>query len=238
MSLPNWVNSQMRHSLKRAPTNPMDRCTVFSLYPKQISEKKPVWPERFVIPAGSIEEPSILIVEPASCWREADPDQPPIEIPISSIQIADSLIRDYCVGMFEVKMGFAQPGIFFIPGQMTFDFLMTKYEDPVTNKKGQDFYFEAAVWQKNWYEALIREADSLWARTAGNPLAISLDMKMAGEHFQMRDKPWMKDSFTMSLVPCPACGNLRNPNFPICQTCKVIVDKEKFAALGMEFAKV
>lgn len=226
--MPEWVNSQMRRSvLRRAPVNPLDRCTIVSIYPRKIDEKKPVWPERFIIPPGSIDEPALLHVEPASCWREVDIDQPLIEIPISSLQIAHSVVHDYCVGIFEVNMGVAQPGIFYVPGLHNLESIFKNFAKEFEN---------AAVMQATWYKKLIAEADSLWARTQGNPLAISLDMKMAAEHFQMREKPWMKDTYTMELTACPGCGTLRNPNFPICQHCKLVIDHEKFNALGMKFA--
>jgi hypothetical protein len=75
----------------------MDKTTIVSIYPNEIIETKPtIQPGRFVIPAGSFEKPSITVVGPSSWWREIDMDQPLLEIPVSSVQIADSVIKDYC----------------------------------------------------------------------------------------------------------------------------------------------
>ena len=73
----------------RAPVNPLDKSTVVSIFPREIHEiKHTLIPGEFYIPPGSYENPSILVVGPSSWWRDIDPDQPLIEIPVSSVLIA------------------------------------------------------------------------------------------------------------------------------------------------------
>src|SRR5215831_1558286 len=116
-SLPAYMFMAMKRRAVRAPTNPADRATIVSLYPRAIDETKhTIQPGRFLIPPGSVENPAILVVGPSSWWREFDIDQPLLEIPVSAIQIADSIVKDFCNGIFLSNMGDTMPGMFYVPG--------------------------------------------------------------------------------------------------------------------------
>jgi hypothetical protein len=203
-----------RRQTVRGPVNPMDKSTVVSIYPKFIDEfKVTIQPGRFMIPPGSYDKPSILIVGPSSWWREFDEQQPLLEIPVSSIQIADSIVRDYCNGILACDMGESMPGLFFIPGEQTLKDIQEKFKGELdkANRK-----------QKNFYTHLVKLADSLWARSMGNPLAISDDMRMAARELNLTTKDWMKDFTMVSMVRCPACGTLKNPQYPVCAACHAV----------------
>src|SRR5690606_5117854 len=102
----------------RGPVNPMDKSTIVSIYPKEIDETKcTITPGRFIIPPGSYVRPSTLVVGPSSWWREIDEEQPLLEIPVSSIQLADSVLKDYCNGILGCNMADAMPGLFYVPGE-------------------------------------------------------------------------------------------------------------------------
>jgi hypothetical protein len=211
----------------RAPINPMDRATVVSICPLLIDEVKPtLQPSRFTVQPGSYEHPSISVIEPASWWRELDEYQPILEIPVSSIVIAESIIRDYCVGLLACDMETAMPGLFSIPGEIRLDRL---------RKEFQPFLDRARDKQRSWYQALVRLGDALWTRTGGNPMAIADTMRMAANELQL-DKPWMKDFATMQMKNCPACGALRLNDYPICSQCRTIVDPIKYKELGLQKA--
>src|SRR5687768_15368088 len=91
---------EMRRRTIRAPVNPMDKATIISIYPKPIHEQKwTIEPGVFDIPAGSVESPGLLVVGPSSWWREIDYEQPLLEIPVGSIQIADSIVKDWSNGL-------------------------------------------------------------------------------------------------------------------------------------------
>ena len=209
----------------RAPVNPLDVSTIVSILPKEIDERKPtIEPGRFIIPKGSYENPSILVVGTSSWWKETDPDQPMLEIPHSSVVVANSVVLD-CVGaMFMCDMASSMPGLFYLPGRIEQVVVKTVY------KKQLD---EANVKQRNWYLNLVKAADSLWARSNGNPLAISDDMRLAAESLNLKDKAWMQDFTTMELVNCPACGYLVKPGFPICSNCRTIVNKKLYDDLKL-----
>ena len=196
----------------RAPVNPLDKSTVVSIFPKNIEEIKPtIQPGRFVLGPGSYEKPALLTVGPSSWWKETDVDQPLIEIPQSSIQIADSIVKDYCNGILACNSIDAMPGLFYVPGEYDSASLMKNFL-PELNK--------ALVKQRNWYSILIKMADSLWARSNGNPAAISDDMRMAAKELNVHEtKDWMKDHQMLEMVRCKACGALKNPVYPVCGSC-------------------
>lgn len=213
----------------RAPVNPMDKATIVSIYPREIDEKKAtLTPNRWVIPPGKVGKPSICIVGPSSWWREIDEDQPLLEIPVSSILIAESVCRDWMNGIVGCDMAESIPGIFFVPGELTAKEVTDKYSKALELAKRR---------QENWYEALIKLADSLWARSNGNPLAISDDMRLAARELGIEaTKDWMNTVKSVGMVRCKACGSLRNPDYPVCQTCRAIDDPETAKKLGIVFA--
>jgi|SRR5215831_967320 len=211
----------------RGPINPLDKATVISIYPKEIHEKKcTIQPGEFRIPRASVKEPKILVVGPSSWWRDIDEDQPLLEIPVGAIQIAESVVKDYCNGILACDMSESMPGLFYVPGAKT-----------ETNEKGELVVNEKATlkWvqeeyknafalaerrQKNWFTILVKMADSLWARSNSNPLAISDDMRLAAKELNLQaTKDWMKDHQMVDMVRCKACGSLKNPEYPICAQC-------------------
>jgi len=222
------INQVNRRTI-RAPVNSLDKSTVVSILPKRIYETKiTIQPGVFEIAPGSMEHPSVLVVGASSWWREVDTDQPLLEIPVSSIQVADSIVKDYCNGLLACNMADLMPGLFYIPGEYTVDRLKKEHNNLLT---------KAQQGQKRWYLELVRIADILWSRTNGNPLSISDDARLACKELNISGKPWLGDLQTAELVRCLACGSLRNSSFPICATCKAIADPELAKKLGLTFAQ-
>ena len=213
----------------RAPTNPMDRATIVSIYPREIDEKKAtLTPNRWIIPAGSFSKPSVSIIGPSSWWREIDEDQPLLEIPVSSVLIAESICRDWMNGIVACDMSESMPGIFYVPGELSIKQIQSEYGKALETARRR---------QENWYTALIKLADSMWARANGNPLAISDDMRMAAKELGIEaTKDWMNTVKSVGMVRCKACGSLKNPDYPVCQTCRAIDDPEAAKKLGIVFS--
>lgn len=211
-AFPGW--QQLNRRTQRAPVNPMDKATVVSIFPMEIDEKKStLQPGRWIIPAGTYEKPAVLHVGPSSWWREIDPEQPLLEIPVASILIADSIVRDYCVGMLGCDMGNKMPGLFYIPGEVSAEEMKLKYKKllDIANEK-----------QRAWCEELVRIADVAWARTNGNPLTINELMKLAAAILGQEDREWLKAYQAVNMVRCFACGTLKNPLFPVCPSCRAV----------------
>jgi len=221
--------SDFKRRTIKAPVNPLDKSTVISILPKSISERKyTIQPGVFELTPGSYEKPALLVVGPSSWWKEIDENQPLLEIPHSSIVVADSVVKDYCNGLIACDMADCMPGLFFIPGALTQESVRRDHKDKLD---------AARIKQKNWFTALVRMADALWSRSNGNPLAISDDMKLAARDLNLVNKEWLKDSQTMELVRCIACGSLKNPLYPICSNCKAISDPAKAKELGLVFVQ-
>ncbi len=222
--------NQINRRTIRAPVNPMDKSTVVSILPKVISERKPtIFPGVFELKPGTFDNPSILVVGSSSWWREVDEAQPLLEIPVSSIQVADSIVKDYCNGLLGCNMSTQMPGIFYLPGEFTVERIKKEHFPLLQGAHNR---------QKAWFSELVRVADILWSRSNGNPLSISDDARIACKELNISNKPWLGDQQTMELIRCVACGSLRNPNFPVCQSCHAVVDKKKAEELGLTFAKV
>ena len=212
--------------LIRAVKNPLDKCTIVSIFPKDIDEVKfTIEPGRFHINAGTFENPSLLVVGSSSWWKDVDVDQPMLEIPHSSIQIAESVIKDYCNGMLGCNMSDLMPGLFFVLGEQNLLEIKTKFKKKLeeVNEK-----------QNNWYRLLIKLGDSLWARSNNNPLVICDEMRLAARTLGL-DKPWIRDFATIQKIPCVACGTLKDPAYPVCMACKAI-DTSHPAAREIKFA--
>ncbi len=199
----------------RGAQNPLDKTTIVSIYPKYIDEMKvTIQPGRFIIQPGSPEKPSILTVGPSSWWRDIDEDQPLLEIPQSSVQVAESVVKDYCNGILGCNMTDKMPGLFFILGEVNKENVTKQYSNEIQ---------KALVKQRNFYSELVKMADSLWARSSGNPLAVSDDMRMAAKELNLTNtKDWMKDFSMIEMTRCTACGSLKNPDYPVCSSCRAI----------------
>lgn len=209
----------------RAHVNPMDKSTVVSIYPRVIDEKKPtIQPGEFHLEAGSYERPALLVVGSSSWWRDVDDDQPLLEIPQSSVQVAESIVRDYANSLFLSDMDTAMPGLFWVPGSKDI------YE---IRKEHTDLLDRAMARQRNWFHSLVKAADLLWVRSGGAAITISDDMRLAARELNLENKEWLRDAQIMDLVRCVACGFLRNPQYPMCSNCKTMVDVKLAAKLGV-----
>ena len=223
----------------RGPINPLDKATVVSICPKILHDKKyTLSPGEFVLEGGTLDKPSVLVVGPSSWWRDIDEEQPILEIPVSAITIAQSIVQDYCNGMVGCDMDSSRPGWFYVLGckftpkgevdkEATINWIKTDFKTELE---------QAAARQKNWYSVLVKMGDSLWARSNGNPLVLSDDMRLAARELGIQaTKDWMKDFLAIEMVRCKACGQLRNPAYPVCATCKN-VDLSHPGAKDLKFA--
>lgn len=207
----------------RQDVNPFDKSTVVSILPKynQIERKWTIWPGTFEIPYGTFVNPSVLVVGSSSWWADLNPDQPLIEIPVSSVQVAKSIVDDYCNACLGAE-GDSKPGLFWIPGAITVDEVKRKYVEQLNIANAR---------QRNWYATLVKHGDVLWARTMGNPLAISDDMRLAAKELGL-EREWISDFKAIEMVRCLYCGNMRNPFYPVCLHCRHVVDKAAYEKLN------
>lgn len=198
----------------RGPVNPLDKSTIVSVYPRPITfTNVTLSPGRWYLAAGSMEAPSLMTIGPSSWFRDVGIDEPLIEIAQSSVQIAESLVKDYMNGVFGCNMHDSMLGLFFVPGK----FSLTKLKEEYPELLGA-----AIKCQLNYYRTLIKYADSLWARSNGNPLAVNDEMRLAAKSLGLQDREWMREVQNVGMVRCFACGEFKSPEFPICKTCHSI----------------
>jgi hypothetical protein len=223
-----FLNFNKNRRTIRGPVNEMDKSTIISIFPRAVHEVKPtIQPGVFDIPAGTFIKPATLTVGTSSWWREIDENQPLLEIPISSVQVADSVVRDYCNGLLGFRSDDMMPGLFYLPGVWTAE---------KVQKEHAGLLQKYNIYQRKWFMELIRIADILWARSNFNPLAISDDARLACNELGIKEKAWLKDFQSMEMVACKACGNPRNPLFPVCPVCHAISDPELAKKLNIQFA--
>lgn len=211
----------------RSSRNPLDKATIVSVYPKPFKyEAFTVFPGQFTVNPGTFEKPGLTVIDPTSWFKDVHEEQPMLEIPVSATQLAHSIITDSCTGLLAASVDGPMPGLFFSPGVVTEAELKIKFKNNVLEAKNK---------QDAWFRILVRLADSLWARGNGNPLVIWDEMRLAAQELGL-DKPWIKDYQAQELIKCFACGNLRNPEYPVCSVCKVLDPKHPLAK-DLQFAK-
>lgn len=230
----------VRIHYSKAPDNPMDRCTIVSVYPRPIKENKPmVHPSVWEMPALPVEKINtdfnISVVAPTSWWKEMEDGQPWLEIVTNSMIMADSWIKDYCK-MLGVEWGVRQPGLFWVPGKHNKISIQT-YKNELTGETFEQLLAKARRLQEEFYKEIVRLADVMWARTNGNPLTISDDARLGAEILGVsKHKAWMQDFKAYELSNCKACGHMINPMYPICSNCRAIVNEDRAKELGIKFA--
>ncbi len=208
--------------------NPLDVATIVSIFPESfISEKYTLFPGKFYINGGTLKTPGLTLIGVSSWWRQVQGGQPDQEVPTSSVAIAESIINDYCNGLVECNMGDKMPGMFYIPGNLDITEIQKKYKTALDT---------ANIKQKNWFAALVSKADADWVKYNNNPRAILSTAKFAAGELGFLDKPWLKDMQALEKVKCFACGNLRDPEYPVCGVCKAI-DPNHPLASSLQFAK-
>lgn len=232
--------STRKNRIPIGPQNPMDKSTVVSIYPIDLDERKQtIQPGRFIIPAGTRKQPSILIVGTSTYWVDKDEDNV-FEVANSSVQVANSIVLDYRIGIQEASHSDdIGPGLFWIAGcrfnedghsadyNKTLKWVMSDFSKRLD---------AAETGQREWYLRLVNQADSLWAQSNGNPLAISSLMKMAARELEITDKEWLKNYKEAEKQTCKACGFRANPDAILCQNCRFILQPEKYKEISSQFA--
>lgn len=226
-----------KRTINLLPKNPMDKTTIVSIYPREVVDIKPtLFPARFVIPAAPIDSFSLFIVEGASYFIPSQiAKQPPTEVQVNSMMLAESILRDSIPSMNLVSATH-RPGIFAIPGEYN-RITILKYTH-ADGRKFQDLLEAAKEWQQAYWTDIMNEADYFWSSSNGNPKAIPDDAKLAAKILGMeKTKPWMNNVVASELTNCVACGEMINPKFPVCKFCNRVIDQKKYDELGLSVAK-
>jgi len=223
--------------LYQLPRNPMDKCTIVSVFPKEIVEDKPtIFPGHFVIPAATKGDFSLTVIEGSSYYQASVIEHmPPTEIQVNSAALAKAIIDDYLSATWLASKGVRGPGVFWIPGAHTRANILAYKDD--TGRSFKELKDAAENQQRIWFALIMDFADEAWARTNGNPKGIPEDARIAAEYLGVSStKPWMENTISTILEHCPSCGEMINLSYPTCKHCHAIVNKDKAKELGLVFA--
>lgn len=226
-----------RRVLRPLPRNPADKCTIVSVFPKEIIETKPtIFPGVFTIPAAEFDSFTLLVVNGSSYYRPSTIEKmPPTEIQVNSAQLAEAIVNDYLSATWLSSKGVRSPGIFWIPGEWNNVTIHTYVHSD--GRKFSQLLEQARALQKLWFAEVMNFADEAWARTNGNPKAIMEDAKIAARLLGVETtKPWMQNTVATQLEHCPSCGEMINMAFPVCKHCHAIVNADKAKEMNLTFA--
>lgn len=195
-------------------SNPADstKVTFVSVVPREIRLPQPhINPSMYVIPAAK-NGPEILIIGEATHFvymgegRQLQQTEP-------AYKIADALINQYVNSQLCIGEDTA-PGVFWVPG-------VNNKED--IKKKHQEQLSRAYAVQKNWFTALVREADDVWTKFHQHKSISELQREACKALDLKRD--WMIVPADENVKKCPACGSaiLLDTAF-VCATCHYIIN--------------
>ncbi len=195
-------------------------CTIVSLYPGRIDERKKVYPGVYKLEPGDpkLVEPSVLIIKSSVSYMDSGIDRPMRSVPHSPKELADSVVNDWIYALPEVSLGTCQPAVFVVEGEHTAADVKKKFMKEIER---------ALELQKNWFIALIKRADMDWGHAPGMHRAITEDAKIACKYLE-QDRPWLlTDNSIQITVQCPACFINIDPRATICYNCKTQVKAVK-----------
>lgn len=159
------------------------KCTVVSLFPLEIQERKPgLNPELYVIPAAPEKDISILHVGNGqmTIYLGENAARPQQVLPEFAGTIANSIVWDFCRAQLEYKLDTAEPGLFVVDGHMNKEEIKKVYGDTI--KKAERL-------QNKWFEMLVRLADTSWGKRK-NHSDISELQRLAAKRFNLK-REWL-----------------------------------------------
>ncbi|MFZ0739807.1 MAG: zinc ribbon domain-containing protein [Candidatus Acidiferrales bacterium] len=87
----------------------------------------------------------------------------------------------------------------------------------------------AAAKRAEWYQQLVAEADTMWAR--GHSYREISDMHRRAALSLGTERDWA--FVPQKLIDCPACGEHVKPSVAVCKHCGAVLDAEKAAKHGL-----
>jgi hypothetical protein len=190
-------------------------------------ERKPgLYPGNFDIAACA--EGDVQVVEVEKCFHKVylDESRPQISVPVSSMEVAQSVVNDYVQAQLAVIAGEAQPGLFAVAG---------KYDKLTAAHTLKAQIAVAHEQQKEWFMRLVKIADDDWQRY-GQHKFISDTQRYAGKALGL-ERPWLlARQVEQALSVCPACHAQVHPQAIVCSHCRFVIDKAEYKK--MQFAVV
>lgn len=200
-----------------------DVSTVVSILPVKIDEHKPgLIPGQYIL--AGVKDPlkdwNTLHVARAQFPVYLDENRPALIVPAPSDVVAESICRDYKVGIGLIEHGVAEPGLFWARG-------LIKHSDvPVVLEKE---LARARALQVEWFKRQIAEADDDWGRYHTRK-SISTLQKIAATTLKL-EREWNIDievRENLLLKTCKFCMADLNPEAIVCRYCQGILDTVRY----------
>lgn len=202
-----------------------DKCTVVSIVPFPIDEKKPgLYPGHFRIPAAKADDFELLVVERSVHHVYVDHDRGSLTVPVPSDEVARSICQDYTRGQLLYVMGESEPGLFFVPGEYT----SKKAILEVIKEK----LAAAREMQRNWFVKLVKLGDDEWNKYHNHKMISDLQRYAAKTLGLQRE--WNVEGQAEATSFCPACKMVMPTGALICGSCRTIVNPEAYKKAGLQ----
>ncbi len=193
--------------------------TVISIFPKPLYESKPgIIPDSYAIPPGSMESPGVLAITDVRVPRPQALGQAPIITIEPGIQVAKSLVEDYCQSKV-CSAPDAHPGLIYVMG--VYDSTAAKLRFGVELKVAEQK-------QNRWYKNLVVRADDDWSKFRLHRMITDEQRMAANELHLVRE--WTSLD-TNDFQTCPGCSTRVLNTAAVCPSCSAILDEERYKKL-------
>lgn len=195
--------------------------TLVSIVPFELNEHKPGMAKEFYkIPATVEGDFTVVLIEDSHYIQRMPATDQTVKVTVTGEDIAKAIIKDFCFSHVASDID-AHPGMFYVNGDLNKAEVKLKHNDKLENIKRI---------QRNWFIALIKDADDIWEKY--HQFSMINERQVYAAKVLKSDRPWNKDADpTSKQMLCPACKSSIHPEAIVCPICNVIIDSDKHKAL-------
>lgn len=202
-----------------------DVCTVISILPIGIRENKPgLIPGSYSIPPvkNPAKDVNVLVVMRANFPVYIDENRPAIVVPETSDRVANSICRDFSIGIMGYEVGKAEPGLTWIQGNRGPEEIERNL--PIEMKQLRDrqnmwFTNLVSIADDDWSKLHMRRAISGLQRVACQCLGLSRDWNIDIE---------IEKQLDIDMTPCKFCRAPVHHEAIVCQHCSGILNLARY----------
>lgn len=188
-------------------------CTVVSLFPLAISEKKPgLYPGYFDIKAAKKDDIEVLVVKSSVHFAYLDSDRGSLSVENHSAKVAKAIVLDFINASIMHSLE-AHPGMFVVQGAFTKEEVKLKFPEKIIRQRAR---------QEEWFKALVQAADDEWTRTRQHRSIMDIQ-RLAAEHLGLK-REWNIIINPEDAIKCPGCQSMVNSQQVVCHVCRAVLN--------------
>ena len=210
----------------RSPMAKLDEktcVTLVSFFPVEVSESKPgLIPGFFRIDAAVDGKPQLLYLGECMHYVYLDEDRGHLTVFSPAHKVAESIVEDYKRALLCTSLG-VHPALWWEHGILTSDVILSVLADKVQ---------EQLQAQKQWYKALVEDADDGWAKSHQHAMVSDLARLACNDLGLERD--WniiISEEVKPTTIVCPACKSTVFQGAVVCPQCHCVLDAEGYSKL-------